>query len=244
MLVRNPALRWPVAVPVAIHGQPLVALRRRAKYLLFHLETGGLIVHLGMSGHLSLVPADAPPGPHDHVDLVLDDGKAVRLTDPRRFGSVHWQPHPVAAHRLLRDLGPEPLSPAFNGPYLAARARGRRIPVKSLLMDAKVVVGVGNIYANESLFVAGVRPRTAARRVPRQRLDALADAVKTTLGRAIADGGTTLRDFAAADGRPGYFQQQLAVYGRAGRPCRNCSAPLREVRLAGRATVYCRRCQR
>lgn len=242
--MRNPALRWPVAIPDSVRGQRFGPLRRRAKYLLFPLETGGLIVHLGMSGHLSLAPADAPPGRHDHVDVVLDDGRAVRLTDPRRFGSIHWQPHPLAAHPLLRQLGPEPLSPAFDGPYLARRAQGRRIPIKSLLMDAKVVVGVGNIYANEALFVAGVRPRTAARRVPKRRLGAVADAVKTTLGRAIADGGTTLRDFAAADGNPGYFQQQLAVYGRSGLPCRACAASLREVRLAGRTTVYCPRCQR
>ena len=237
-------MRWPVAVPASVHGQSFAALRRRGKYLLFHLETGGLIVHLGMSGHLALTPADAPPGRHDHVDIVLDDGMAVRLADPRRFGSVHWQPAPLAAHWLLRQLGPEPLSTAFNGPYLARAARGRRIPIKSLLMDAKVVVGVGNIYANEALFLAGVRPRVAARRVPKRRLDALANAVKTTLGRAIASGGTTLRDFAAADGRPGYFKQELAVYGRAGQPCRRCALPLRDVRLAGRTTVYCPRCQR
>ena len=242
-MVRNAALRWPAAVPAAIHGEAFGPIRRRAKYLLFGLESGGLIVHLGMSGHLALVPADAAPGRHDHVDLVLDDGMAVRLNDPRRFGSVHWQRHPLDAHWLLRELGPEPLSPMFDGSYLAARARRRRSAVKALLMDAKVVVGVGNIYANEALFLAGVRPRVAAGRVPRRRLEALATAVKTTIRRAIDCGGTTLRDFAGADGKPGYFKQELAVYGRGGQPCRACGLALREVRLSGRATVYCPRCQ-
>ena len=233
-----------MAIPAASHGQTFRTVERRAKYLLLGLDTGGLIVHLGMSGHLALVPARTAPGRHDHVDLALDDGNAVRLTDPRRFGSIHWQPYPLDAHPLLRQLGPEPLSPAFDSRYLAARARGRRVPIKTLLMDAKVVVGVGNIYANEALFAAGVRPRVAAWRVPRQRLEALAEAVKATLERAIESGGTTLRDFAATDGRPGYFKQELAVYGRGGQPCRACGHALREVRLGGRSTVYCPRCQR
>ena len=243
-VVRNAALRWPVRLPNALAGQRLGPIGRRAKYLLLPLETGGLIIHLGMSGHLRVVAADAPPGKHDHVDLVLDDGKAVRFTDPRRFGSVHWQPHPLGAHRLLRDLGPEPLSADFNGAYLTRRARGRRVPVKTLVMDAKVVVGVGNIYANEALFLAGIRPRVAAGRLAATRLAALADAIRATLGRAIASGGTTLRDFAGADGRPGYFAQKLAVYGRGGEPCGRCGHVLREVRLAGRSTVYCPLCQR
>ena len=243
-VVRDPRLRWPVRLPRAIRGQRLGAVGRRAKYLLLPLESGGLIIHLGMSGHLSVVSARAPPGKHDHVDLVLDDGRALRLTDPRRFGSVHWQPHPLHAHWLLRDLGPEPLSEAFTGAYLAARARGRRVPVKALIMDAKVVVGVGNIYANEALFLAGIRPRVAARRLAKVRLETLAGAVKSTLVRAIDSGGTTLRDFAGADGRPGYFVHELAVYGRGGAPCRRCGATLRDVRFAGRATVYCPVCQR
>ena len=243
-MVRNPRLRWPVRLPRAIRGQRLGTVARRAKYLLLPLESGGLIVHLGMSGHFSVVSADASPGKHDHVDLVLDDGHALRLTDPRRFGSVHWQPNPLQAHWLLRDLGPEPLSAAFNGTYLAARARGRRIPVKALIMDAKVVAGVGNIYANEALFLAGIRPRVAAGRLAKARLDTLAHAIKNTLDRAIASGGTTLRDFAGADGRPGYFVQELAVYGRGGAPCRRCGATLKDIRFAGRATVYCPACQR
>ena len=244
VVVRNAALRWPVYLPKSIDGQRLGALQRRAKYLLLPLETGGLVIHLGMSGHLRVVPAGTPAGKHDHVDIVLDDGRAVRYCDPRRFGSLHWQPHPVGEHWLLRELGPEPLSADFNGQHLATRARGRRIAVKALVMDAKVVVGVGNIYANEALFLAGIRPRIACGRVSRPRLDALADAIKATLGRAIASGGTTLRDFAGADGRPGYFAQQLAVYGRGGEPCRRCGERLKEVRSAGRSTVYCPSCQR
>ncbi len=237
-------MRWPVELPQVINGQRLGPIERRAKYLLLPLESGGVIVHLGMSGHLSLVSATARPGKHDHVDFLLDDGRAVRLTDPRRFGSVHWQPYPLEAHWLLKGLGPEPLSTAFDGSYLRARARRRRVAIKSLIMDAKVVVGVGNIYANEALFLAGIRPRVAAGRVSQPRLAALAEAVKATLANAIRSGGTTLRDFVAADGRPGYFAQRLAVYGRGGEPCVRCDTPLKEIRLNARSTVYCPNCQR
>ena len=244
VVVRNPAMRWPVAIPNDVRGQRIGRIGRRAKYLLLPLESGALIVHLGMSGHLSVVPEDAAPGKHDHVDFVLDDGRAARLTDPRRFGSVHWQPHPVEDHWLLDGLGPEPLCRDFSPTYLRARARGRRVAVKTLLMDARVVVGVGNIYANEALFLAGIRPRVAAGRLSAARLGALVDAVKATLASAIQSGGTTLRDFAGTDGRPGYFVHELAVYGRGGEPCVRCQTILNEVRLNGRATVYCPRCQR
>lgn len=244
VVVRNPALRWPVTLPDSVSDQRVARLQRRAKYLLLSLDTGGLILHLGMSGHLSVVATGTPAGKHDHVDLDLDDGRTVRLTDPRRFGSLHWQPFPLDEHWLLRDLGLEPLSAEFNGNYLAARAAGRRVAIKSLLMDARVVVGVGNIYANESLFIAGIRPRIAAGRLSRPRLAALVDAIKATLLSAIQSGGTTLRDFVATDGRPGYFVHELAVYGRGGKRCPRCDAILKEVRLTGRATVYCPRCQR
>ena len=243
-VVRNPALRWHVRLPRSIAGQRIGGVERRAKYLLLPLETGGLILHLGMSGHLSVVKADAAPGKHDHLDLVLDDGQAVRLTDPRRFGSAHWQPHPIREHWLLRDLGPEPLSAAFDGAYLTDRGRRRRVPIKALIMDAKVVVGVGNIYANEALFLAGIRPRIACGRIAKNRFDALADAIKATLTSAIRSGGTTLRDFANTDGRPGYFAHELAVYGRGGQPCARCAAVLKEIRFGGRSTVYCPSCQR
>ena len=242
--VHNAALRWPVAIPDSVRGQRLGPVGRRAKYLLLPLETGGLIIHLGMSGHIAVLPAGTPPEKHDHVDFELGDNRLVRLTDPRRFGSVHWQPHPLHDHWLLRDLGPEPLSADFDATYLAARARKRRLAIKALLMDAKVVVGVGNIYANEALFLAGIRPRVAAGRLSHARLSALVDAVKATLLSAIQSGGTTLRDFVATDGRPGYFVHELAVYGRAGAPCPRCDALLKEVRLGGRTTVYCPRCQR
>ena len=244
VVVRNPALRWPVAIPHDVRGQRIGRIGRRAKYLLLPLESGALIVHLGMSGHLSVVPVDAAPAKHDHVDFVLDDDRTVRLTDPRRFGSVHWQPFPVDDHWLLAGLGPEPLSADFNATYLSERSRGRRLAVKTLLMDARVVVGVGNIYANEALFLAGIRPRIAARRLSGPRLGMLVDAVKATLASAIQSGGTTLRDFAATDGRPGYFVHELAVYGRGGKPCVRCETALTEIRLGGRATVYCPRCQR
>ena len=244
VLVRNPALRWPVAIPDDVEGQRVVTVGRRAKYLLLTLETGALIVHLGMSGHLSVVPVPKAPAKHDHVDLVLDNDRVVRLTDPRRFGSIHWQPLPVEAHWLLARLGPEPLGPDFNGEHLANAARKRRTPIKSLLMDARVVVGVGNIYANEALFMAGIRPRVAAGRVGRARLGTLADAVKAVLARAIGSGGTTLRDFVAADGRPGYFARSLAVYGREGQPCVRCGTALKGLRITNRATVYCPQCQR
>ncbi len=244
VIVRNPALRWPVAIPNDVQGQRIGRIGRRAKYLLLPLESGALIVHLGMSGHLSVVTSDTAPAKHDHVDLALDDGRTVRLTDPRRFGSVHWQPHPVEDHWLLAGLGPEPLSVEFNGFYLAGRAKGRRLAIKTLLMDSRVVVGVGNIYANEALFLAGIRPRIAAGRLSLPRFGALVDAVKATLASAIQSGGTTLRDFAATDGRPGYFVHELAVYGRGGEPCARCETTLKDVRLAGRGTVYCPRCQR
>ena len=197
-----------------------------------------------MSGHLSVVPSGTPPAKHDHVDFELDDARTVRLTDPRRFGSLHWQPLPVDDHWLLRDLGAEPLSADFDGDYLAERARRRRVAVKSFLMDSRVVVGVGNIYANEALFIAGIRPRIAAGRLSRPRLSELVDAVKATLNSAIQSGGTTLRDFVATDGRPGYFVHELSVYGRGGEPCRRCDTTLKEIRQNGRATVYCPRCQR
>ncbi|MXY56848.1 MAG: bifunctional DNA-formamidopyrimidine glycosylase/DNA-(apurinic or apyrimidinic site) lyase [Gammaproteobacteria bacterium] len=243
VIVRNPAMRWPVAIPNDVRGQRIGRIGRRAKYLLMPLESGALIVHLGMSGHLSVVSVATAPARHDHVDFVLDDGRTVRLTDPRRFGSVHWQPYPVEDHWLLEGLGPEPLSVEFNARYLGGRARGRRLAIKTLLMDSRVVVGVGNIYANEALFLARIRPRIAAGRLSVPRLGVLVDAVKATLASAIQSGGTTLRDFAATDGRPGYFAHELAVYGRGGEPCVRCETTLKEVRLSGRATVYCPRCQ-
>ena len=197
-----------------------------------------------MSGSLRILPADTPPGPHDHLDLVLEDGRCLRLTDPRRFGALLWTRRDPVRHRLLADLGPEPLGPAFDGALLHARSRDRRAAVKAFIMDGHVVVGVGNIYANEALFRAGIHPARAAGRIGRARYRRLAGAIRELLTEAIAQGGTTLRDFVGSDGRPGYFRQTLAVYGRGGLPCLRCGGTLREIRIAQRATVYCPRCQR
>lgn len=245
--VRQPRLRWPVEMPEQLRGGKIRRVWRRAKYLVVELDCGALILHLGMSGSLRLLPRDTPPRTHDHVDLMLDSGWMLRLTDPRRFGSIHFQAlsdGEAEQHWLLAGLGPEPLGNAFSGDYLYQRARGRRLAVKNFIMDAKVVVGVGNIYANEALFSAGIRPRVAAGRVTRSRYERLARAVRDVLAAAIAEGGTTLRDFVGGDGRPGYFSSELNVYGRESEPCRVCATPLTGIRTGQRATVYCRCCQR
>ena len=243
--VREPRLRWPVApsLSTALAGQRITQLDRRAKYLLFRTDAGRLMVHLGMSGSLRVTRADTPPAPHDHIDVVLEGGLALRYNDPRRFGSFHWLPG-EDSHPLLARLGPEPLGDAFDGGYLYRLSRGRRAPVKAFIMDAHVVVGVGNIYAAEALFLAGISPRRSAGRIGAARYDALAGHIRAVLTAAIAQGGTTLRDFVGGDGRPGYFARQLWVYGRGGEPCARCGAPLRERRIAQRASVYCVACQR
>ncbi len=242
--VREPRLRYPVPVDLdrRVAGSRIQALRRRGKYLIVALSSGWLLVHLGMSGSLRLVPADRAPGDHDHIDLLLDSGQAARLTDPRRFGSVLWGEGDPLAHRLLARLGPEPLGEAFSGDLLYRRSRGRRAAVKAFLMDAGVVVGVGNIYANEALYRAGIRPDRPAGRVGLGRYRRLADAVREVLQEALEAGGTTLRDFTGGDGRPGYFAVTLAVYG--GGACPGCQRTLRAVRLAQRSTWYCPGCQR
>jgi formamidopyrimidine-DNA glycosylase len=223
-------------------GAQFLSVSRRAKYLLLETERGIVMVHLGMSGSLRIMPADTPPLFHDHIDVILDDGRCLRYHDPRRFGSFHWLE--AQQHPLLDHLGPEPLSETFSGAYLYERSRGRRIPVKQFIMDGKVVVGVGNIYANEALFMAGIHPARAAGRVAKTRYEHLAIAIKQVLGDAIEQGGTTLRDFVGGDGSPGYFAQQLRVYGRRGQPCRHCLTALKEIRQGGRTTVMCPQCQR
>ncbi len=242
---RNRNLRWPVPADLdaRVRDRPIRGLARRGKYLIVHLDAGALILHLGMSGSLRLVAATSPPQKHDHLDLLLDDGRALRLRDPRRFGAVLWSEDPEA-HPLLAPLGVEPLSEAFDGDHLYRLTRGRGTAIKHLLMDAHRVVGVGNIYANEALFLAGIRPGLAAGRLSRPRCERLARAVKDTLTRAIAAGGSTLRDFVDGHGRPGYFQQSHYVYGRAGEPCRVCATPIRALRHASRATYYCPVCQK
>jgi formamidopyrimidine-DNA glycosylase len=245
VVLRRPALRWPIPAAVGdlLPGQRVEAVRRRAKYLLIDTAAGSALVHLGMSGSLRLEAESAPLRPHDHVELHLDDGRALRFRDPRRFGALLWQP-PTEVHPLLAGLGPEPLSRAFGGGLLLARSRGRSAPVKSFLMDQAVVVGVGNIYAAEALFAAGIDPRAAAGLLSRARCERLAQAVKRVLARAIRAGGTTLRDYVDPVGEPGRFSLELYVYGREGEPCRRCGAIVRGVRLAGRASAYCPRCQR
>ncbi len=245
VILRRPDLRWPIPKEIAglLPGQPILGLRRRAKYLLLDLEPGSGLLHLGMSGCLRMVPKDFPAGRHDHVDLVLDSGQALRFTDPRRFGCLLWQPK-GELHALLRNLGPEPLTSQFTGEVLFEASRGRTASIKTFLMDQGIVVGVGNIYAVEALFRAGIAPDRAAGSVSRKRYARLVQAVKAILTQAIRSGGTTLKDFRHPDGMPGYFKQELAVYGRQGEPCLICGRALCGNRLGNRATVWCAYCQR
>lgn len=243
--IRQRALRWPVPAELERHllGAQLSAVERRAKYLLIHTESGAALLHLGMSGSLRVLPADQPVRAHDHFDIVLDSGLCLRFNDPRRFGCLLWQPKGVV-HPLLAELGPEPFDPIFTGEYLYQRAGGRRSAVKHFLMDQRTVVGVGNIYAAEALFQAGIDPRRAAGRIAKDRYRELASAVRAILAYAIERGGTTLRDFLQPDGEPGYFEQELQVYGRAGLPCKVCGSAIRSLRLGQRASCYCPSCQR
>jgi formamidopyrimidine-DNA glycosylase len=245
VVLRRPDLRWPIPpeLPARLAGKRIEGVRRRAKYLLVDTAPGSALLHLGMSGSLRVLPRTTPPRLHDHVDVLLEGNRVLRFNDPRRFGCLLWQPAETT-HPLLRGLGPEPLSAGFDGAVLHARSRGRKGPVKAFLMDQRIVVGVGNIYAAEALFAAGISPWRAAGRVSLARYRALADAVKTILAAAIERGGTTLRDFIAPDGAPGYFEQELAVYGRGGEPCRRCGRPLREDWIGQRASTWCARCQR
>lgn len=243
--VRQRQLRWPIPMDLesCLEGKRVRSVRRRGKYLLIGVEGGDALLHLGMSGSVRMLPIGSVAGKHDHVDLELDSGQLLRLTDPRRFGALLWQAE-GEVHPLLASLGPEPLSEAFDLPYLANCCSGRRSNIKAVIMDSHVVVGVGNIYANEALYMSGIDPRRAAGRISRARLEKLVSAIKAVLSRAIAQGGTTLRDFVGGDGRPGYFSQQLNVYGRAGELCPSCGNMLQEVRLAQRSTVFCKICQK
>ena len=249
VVLRRPDLRWPIPpeVQAMLPGQRIDAVRRRAKYLLLDTDAGSALLHLGMSGSLRVLSPAVAPGLHDHVDILVaggaDGGRVLRFNDPRRFGSLLWQPTGTT-HPLLRGLGPEPLSDAFDGDLLHARSRGRSAPVKAFLMDQRIVVGVGNIYAAEALFSAGISPWRAAGKVSLERYRRLADAVKAILLAAITRGGTTLRDFTAPDGAPGYFEQELAVYGRGGEPCRACGRRLRQDWIGQRASAWCAHCQR
>jgi len=245
VILRRADLRWPIPPEIEqqLPGQRITDIRRRAKYLLLDTDAGSALLHLGMSGSLRVLPGDTPLRTHDHVDISLDNGRLLRFNDPRRFGSLLWQPA-GSTHALLQGLGPEPLDAAFDGEYLFQRSRGRKAPVKTFLMDQAVVVGVGNIYAAESLHRAGISPLREAGRISRERYQRLATAVKDILGYAITRGGTTLRDFISPDGAPGYFEQELAVYGREGLPCPVCARPLRHALIGQRASVWCAHCQR
>jgi len=246
VVVRQPRLRWPVPARLKkeLCGQRINTVRRRGKYLLLESAAGTVILHLGMSGSLHVVETGTPPEKHDHIDIVFANGRCLRLRDPRRFGAVLWTTRPVERHKLLQALGPEPLSDGFDTDYLFHVSRGRRVSIKAFIMDSKVVVGVGNIYASESLFMAGIHPKSAAGRVSRVRYERLVAAIRQVLNEAIAQGGTTLRDFTNSEGKPGYFQQQLRVYGRAGEVCLNCDGRIRSLQLGQRNTFYCPQCQR
>ena len=242
--IHDRRLRWPVEKDVenTLTGRTITSVGRRAKYLLINTDAGTAMLHLGMTGSAFIVDQGAPAAVHDHIDIELDSGRMLRFRDPRRFGSFHWTRNP-AAHPLLNKLGPEPLSEDFGGTYLWKTSRGRKVSIKQFIMNAHVVVGVGNIYASESLFLAGIHPKRAAGRVSRDRYEHLAEAVKDVLQRAIRAGGTTLRDFYGGDGEPGYFRQQLAVYDREGEHCRTCDSIIRAIVQGQRSTYYCVRCQ-
>ena len=258
VLLRRDGLRWPFPSGLAatLAGQRIGLTGRRGKYLLIHFAHGTLIIHLGMSGHLRLLPLGTEPKKHDHVDLVVETGEAgepdhgrqvLRLHDPRRFGAVLWHANDdgeLGQHVLLRGLGVEPLEAGFSGELMFRASRRRSAPIKQFLLAGNVVVGVGNIYACESLFRAGINPKTSAGRIARARYDRLAIAIRDILAEAIVQGGSTLRDFIAVNGQSGYFQQTYFVYDREGVPCRNCGAPVRRIVQGQRSTFYCVNCQK
>lgn len=243
-IVRNSRLRWPVSQEIlALSDQLVISVQRRAKYLLVELNTGWIIIHLGMSGSLRMLREETEAGKHDHVDLVMESGYVLRYTDPRRFGAWLWC-EDLAASSVLAHLGPEPLSEDFSADYLFEKSRNKESPVKPWLMDNKIVVGVGNIYASESLFVAGISPARPINQLTHDDVVLLVATIKAVLLRSIEQGGTTLRDFLQSDGKPGYFAQELQVYGRAGEPCRVCGTPILSQKQAQRTTFFCPKCQR
>jgi len=246
VVIRHPQLRWPIPgdLPQILRGQTIRTLRRRAKYLLAGFDHGTLILHLGMSGSLRILPAKTLPEKHDHFDLVLGNGQLMRLRDPRRFGAVLWHEGDISDHPLLAALGPEPLEENFDAAYLYRATRKKTAAIKLIIMDNHVVVGVGNIYANEALFRTGIKPQLAAGKLSRERCTRLAEEIRATLQEAIAKGGSTLRDFVNSDGKPGYFQQHYWAYGRTGEPCRRCGTPIRQIKQGQRSSFYCPACQR
>ena len=252
VIIRNPKLRWPVPenLPGILRKQTIHSLQRRAKYLLLQCDSGTLILHLGMSGSLRILPANTPAEKHDHFDLLLENGTLMRLRDPRRFGAVLWHPEAtgtrrdIAQHPLLAKLGPEPLLENFSAQYLYTATRKRSAAIKQVIMDSHVVVGVGNIYASESLFHAGIRPQLPAGKLSLPRCARLVQTIRDTLSASIAQGGSTLRDFTDSNGKPGYFQQNYAVYSRTGEPCRVCGTAIKQIVQGQRSTFYCSSCQK
>jgi formamidopyrimidine-DNA glycosylase len=244
--VRNFSLRWPVPekLPQLLQGQRIERFSRRAKYLLTHFQHGTLILHLGMSGRLCIVPTGTPPAKHDHIDIDFNNGQTLRLRDPRRFGAALWAEGNPLHHPLLAELGVEPLEEYFDGAYLHRETRSRSAPIKNVIMDSHLVVGVGNIYASESLFRARINPKTPANKLSKARCERLVQEVKATLQEAIAAGGSSLRDFFGTDGHPGYFQQSHFVYGRTGEACQICDGKIRTIKQGQRSTFYCPACQR
>ncbi|QJR81028.1 bifunctional DNA-formamidopyrimidine glycosylase/DNA-(apurinic or apyrimidinic site) lyase [Alteromonas pelagimontana] len=244
VIVRDSRLRWPVPLELSqAEGLPIKAVVRRAKYLLIDIGIANIVLHLGMSGKLRIVDAATPTVKHDHIDIVLGSGKCLRYNDPRRFGACLWQPLGTTLKQLT-NLGPEPLTDEFDGERLHMLSRGRKTPVKSFIMDNDTVVGVGNIYANEALFMAGIHPKRSAGNISRERYKHLALDIKAVLTKAIEQGGTTLKDFAQTDGNPGYFKQHLRVYGRTGLPCERCETPIKSMVIGQRNTFFCSVCQR
>lgn len=245
VIIRQPTLRYPIPthLPNTLSGLKVHNIKRRSKYLLLETDLGHLIIHLGMSGRIHTLKNAPTAGKHDHVDIIFKHGICLRYHDPRRFGMILWTPEEPEQHILLKHLGPEPLTSTFDGHHLFEYSRKRSVSVKQYIMDSKVVVGVGNIYASESLFHAGISPKRSAHKIAQLRYHKLAEKIKHVLTQAIEAGGTTLKDFSAANGRPGYFQQELYVYGRHGQPCKHCHSTIKKIIQAQRSTFYCPQCQ-
>lgn len=246
VILRFPRLRWPIPeqLPQLIVGHTLKSVVRRGKYLIFRFDHGALILHLGMSGNLRIVNHDVAVKKHDHVDITFSNGKSLRFNDPRRFGALLWAENDVHEHKLLSQLGPEPLTATFSSEYLWKQTRGRAASIKTCLMNGRIVAGIGNIYAAEALFLAGINPKKTANKLSKLDCQHLAEAIKAVLKKAIKKGGTTLRDFADAHGKPGYFKLELLVYGRQGQACPRCANKLKTIVIAQRSTVFCTKCQK